>query len=408
MPWLTYHMAWPMILITGWALGRVIDTTDWTKLKEQRIPFTIATLAYAFLGYPVLVALLARLCPRPLGKGGADFLPTVTAVVVVRNGVDRVVARVRNLLESDYPAERLGVVVVSDGSTDGTEAVLNALGDPRLRVLGRERQRGKASGINAALAQTTSEVVVLGDLRQCFAPETIREFVRCFADPKVGAVCGALEVVSGTDAVSGGVDAHWRLENFVRRQEATFDSSIGYTGAICAVRRAAFVAIPEDTILDDVVIPMLIAQQGFRVVYEPAARATDPQPFALGIEHRRKRRTMAGNFQMLFRYPRWLLPWHNRLWWQLISHKYLRLLGFPLLVTMLAANLALLRFAPYRALLAGQMAFYLLAGVGLAAPRLRHRLFALPASFVFVTWRTMLGLRDYLRTPSKLGWDQAA
>jgi cellulose synthase/poly-beta-1,6-N-acetylglucosamine synthase-like glycosyltransferase len=369
---------------------------------------SLLILAYAFLGYPLLVALIARLRPRPVAKGGTDFMPLVSVVVVVRNGVERIVARVRNLLDSDYPSDRLEVLVLSDGSTDGTEAALGALADPRLRVLNREHHRGKASGLNAALAQAGGAVVILGDVRQRFAPETVREFARCFADPQVGAVCGALEVVSGEDAVSGGVDAHWRLENFVRRQEAAFDSSIGYTGAICAVRRAAFVEIPEDTILDDVVTPMLIAQQGYRVVYEPAAKGTDPQPFASGIENRRKRRTMAGNFQMLFRYPCWLLPWHNRLWWQLISHKYLRLLGFPLMVVLLAANLALLHIAGYRLLLAGQMTFYALAGLGIAVPRLRHRFVALPASFVFVNWRTMLGLRDYFRAPLKPGWEKAA
>ncbi len=366
------------------------------------------TLAYAFLGYPVLVALVARLRPRLVVKGDAGFTPLVSAVVVVRNGVDRIVPRVRNLLESDYPVDRLEVVVVSDGSTDGTEAALSTLADPRLCVLGREGHCGKASGLNAALAQARGDVVVLGDARQRFAPETIRAFARCFADPQVGAVCGALDVTPGVDAVSGGVDAHWRLENFVRRQEAAFDSSIGYTGAICAVRRAAFVAIPEDTILDDVVTPMLIALQGYRVVYEPAARGSDPQPFASGIEHRRKRRTMAGNFQMLFRYPRWLLPWHNRLWWQLISHKYLRLLGFPLLVSMMAANVALLHVPGYRVLLCGQFVFYALASLGILVPSLRHRVFALPASFVFVNWRTMLGLRDYLLASRKPGWEQAA
>lgn len=369
---------------------------------------SLILLAYAFLGYPFLVALVARLRPRPVSKGDDGFLPRVSVVVVVRNGVDRIAARLRNLLDADYPADRLEVIIVSDGSTDGTNEVLTAERDPRLRVLLREQHSGKASGINAALAVATGEVVVMGDVRQRFAPDAIRAFVRPFADPHVGAVCGALDVVKGSDAVSGGVDAHWRLENFVRRQEAAFDSSVGYTGAICAIRRAAFRSIPDDTILDDVVIPMLIAQQGYRVVYEPAARGTDPQPFAPDIERRRKRRTMAGNFQMLFRYPCWLLPWYNRLWWQLISHKYLRLAGFPLMVTALLANLVLIRLLPYRVLLAGQGAFYLFAFLGLLLRGRRGRLFALPASFVFVNWRTMLGLYDFLFGQSRRGWDRAA
>lgn len=369
---------------------------------------SLVVLAYAFLGYPIAVALVARLRPRPVAAGNDRFLPRVSAVIVVRNGADRIAARVRNLLESDYPEALFEVIVVSDGSTDGTNEVLAGIPDPRLRTLLREQHSGKASGLNAALAEASGDVVVMGDARQSFAKETIRAFVRPFADPQVGAVCGALDVVRGADAVSGGVDAHWRLENFVRRQEAAFDSSVGYTGAICAIRRCAYQEIPADTILDDVVIPMQIVLQGYRVVYEPAARGSDPQPFAPEIERRRKRRTMAGNFQMLFRYPHWLLPWRNRLWWQLISHKYLRLLGFPLMLTVLLCNLALLHWPVYRVLLASQGAFYLAAVLGLASPVFRHRLFALPASFVFVNWRTMLGLRDYLFGQSRPGWDKAA
>lgn len=370
--------------------------------------FSLTTLAYAFVGYPVLVALLARLRPRPPAKGDEGFLPAVTVAIVVRNGADRIANRVRNLFESDYPPDRLGVIVYSDGSSDGTEAALGRISDRRLRVIGSKEHRGKAAGINAAVALADGDVVVLGDARQRFAPDAIRQLVRHFADGTVGAVSGALEVQAGKSAVGGGIDAYWRLESFLRRQEAVIDSCIGCTGAICAIRRSVFVPLPDGTILDDVVLPMGIALQGYRIVYESAARATDPQPLEPAIESRRKRRTMAGNFQMLFRHPGWLLPWRNRLWWQLISHKYLRLLGFPLMVATLASNARLLGMPFYRLLLAGQLGFYLAAVLGLTVPTLRGRLFALPASFVFVNWRAMQGLADYLFRESRPGWDRAA
>ncbi|MBT4814576.1 MAG: glycosyltransferase [Lentisphaerae bacterium] len=366
-----------------------------------------AMLVYTFLGYPVVAALIARCRPQPVHKGDESFLPRVSAVVIVRNDEARIEGRVRNLLEADYPEGLLDVIVVSDGSTDGTEDVLAGIDDPRLRVIAREEQCGKASGLNAALEAATGDIVVMGDVRQQFASSTIRAFVRPFADASVGAACGSLEVIKGEDAVSGGVDAHWRLENFIRRSEAAVDSSIGYTGAICALRRACYSPIPEDTILDDVVIPMTVVTKGHRVVYETQARGTDPQPFAHDIERRRKRRTMAGNFQMLFRYPRWLFPWYNRLWWRLISHKYFRLLGFPLMLAVMATNILLLSVPAYRVLLAAQGCFYLLAMLGLALPGRHSRLIALPASFVFVNWQTMLGLADYVSGKSRRGWDKA-
>lgn len=366
------------------------------------------TLVYAFAGYPVLVCVLARLRARPVTLGGGEFVPSVSALVVVRNGEDRIEGRVRNLLACDYPADKFEILVVSDGSQDRTVEVLHRIDDARLRVLARDSHRGKASGLNEAVAVARGEVVVMGDVRQRFAPDAIRAFVRPFADSRVGAVCGNLEVVAGADAVSGGVDVHWRLENAIRRSEAAFDSSVGYTGAICAIRRAAFRPIPEDTILDDVVIPMTIVLQGYRVVYESGARGHDPQPFSQEIERNRKRRTMSGNFQMFFRYPGWLLPWRNRLWWQLISHKYLRLLGFPLMVVCFLTVFSLLDRPFYLAVLLGQAVFYALAFLGLLIPRLRSRLVSLPASFVFVNWRTMIGLRDYLCRRGRGGWERAA
>ena len=153
---------------------------------------------------------------------------------------------------------------------------------------------------------------------------------------------------------------------------------------------------------------MRIARQGLRVIFDPTAQAVDAQPLEPQHERIRKRRTLAGNFQMLLRYPGWLLPWGHRLWWQLISHKYLRLLGPLFLLSLLLANSALLHDPWYRFLFGGQCLFYGFAFVGLSFPARRGVCFSLPAGFVFLNWLALAGLGHFLRGTHRQGWQRTS
>lgn len=374
----------------------------------------IGALAYTFVGYALLVCTLARLkaiLGRPIpcqacdpeGEHSCD-LSSVCVVVVARNEQERIPGRVRNLLDCDYPPDRLRVVVVSDASTDGTVEAVRALGDVRVEVVVLAERRGKAGGINAALEGRTEDVIVFADARQRFASDTVRRLAAPFADAAVGAVSGALEVGAERDAVSGGVDAYWRLEKAIRSAESQLGSAIGCTGAVYAIRRALFEPLPEDTILDDVVVPMRIAVKGYRVLFEPAAKAFDPQSFSPDKERARKRRTLAGNYQMLLRYPQWLLPWRNCVWWQLISHKYMRLQGPWLMVAALVINALLAGVPLYRALVCAQLTFYVAALAGMKLRSTTSRLFSLPAGFVFLNAQAAHALFDYVHGSFRQGW----
>jgi hypothetical protein len=173
---------------------------------------------------------------------------------------------------------------------------------------------------------------------------------------------------------------------------------------VYAIWRNLFTPIPTDTILDDVVIPMQIALHGKRVAFSPRARAFDSQVLEPATESRRKTRKLAGNFQMLFRYPGWLLPWRNRLWWQLIAHKYLRLLMPIFLITLAVANGALLSIPFYRVTGVMQVAFYALAA---GAAVTRARLFAIPGGFVFLNYNVLRGFGEYVTGRSGRGWSGA-
>jgi len=385
--------------------------TDASIAFAGLLVFCLVLLAFTFVGYALLIQALGCLSPRVVAKSAPSAWPAVAVVIAARNEAARITTRIENLLASNYPSEKLEILVVSDGSTDATVEMARAFARRNVKVMIQSARIGKAACLNAALAATAAEIIVFTDARQRFAPETICELVKNFTDPQVGAVSGELVIETSASNVGGGVDAYWKLEKWIRAGESRHDSAVGCTGAVYAIRRHLFEPLPPDTILDDVIIPMRIAAAGRRVVFDSSALAYDPMASEPAREQRRKQRTLAGNFQMLFRHPRWLLPGGHRLWWQLIAHKYLRLAAPLFLAACFLANLALLRqpdgWPLWRALFASQCAFYVLAVIGLLVPGVKWRLLSLPAGFVFLNLMTLRGLWYYLRPPSRRGWEAA-
>ncbi|HMI94617.1 MAG TPA: glycosyltransferase family 2 protein, partial [Polyangiales bacterium] len=321
-------------------------------------------LGYTLIGYPAAIALWARLRPRRDPGNGSDptavQTPTVTVVVVAHDEAQRIGARIDNLLALEYPRDRLAILVCSDGSTDATVELARACPDPRVSVLAFERRRGKAAVLNDAVAAATGEIVVFADARQRFDPDSVRELVVSFADPRVGAVSGELcfEAAPGAGAVGAGVGFYWRYDKLIRRSESLVDSSVGATGAIYALRRRLFEPIPETTVLDDVLIPMQVVRAGYRTLFNPAARAFDRVAHSAQEEFARKVRTIAGTFQLFARHP-WLLnPARNRIWVQTVSHKLLRLLGPLALAGAFTSNLMLLASPFYRVTFGVQVVLY--------------------------------------------------
>lgn len=356
----------------------------------------LGLLGYVYAGYPVLVWMLSRVRPRPIRSAPAT--PTITVVIAAHNEERCIAAKIENCLGLDYPSDRLNVIVVSDGSVDRTPALVaeceSRLPD-RVRLIALSRRQGKASALNIGVAHASGELVLFADARQRLDGNVARAMALNFADPEVGAVSG--ELILTTDGQENGVGLYWWYEKALRQAESRWGSSMGYTGAVAAIRRSLFEPLPEDTLLDDLVTPLRLISKHYRVVFEPAARAFDTVSAEPGHEFARKVRTLAGVLQTCLNVRGLVGGLPARVWWQLFSHKLLRLLVPYVLVVVLVTN-ALVPGPVYRAVLLGQVLFYVLGLAGLIFHRRlgRSRVLALPATFLLLNSAAAVSAFRYL------------
>jgi cellulose synthase/poly-beta-1,6-N-acetylglucosamine synthase-like glycosyltransferase len=359
-------------------------------------------LIYTFAGYPLFLRFLNLVSrrKRPIVPAATSSgYPSVSFLIVARNESTRIAARLQNLAECPYPGDR-EIVLVCDACEDDTaeRAQGGGLTIP-VTVVPLAERSGKSSALNTAAGVARGDIFVFADARQRFDPGAVEAMVSLLLQhPEAAAVSGSLEIEPSTEGAAAGMDAYWRLEKWIRNEESRWDSVIGCTGAIYAMRREDFHPIPPDTLIDDVVVPMQALVRGRRILFEPAAVAYDPQTLETHHEKRRKTRTLAGNYQMLFRYPGWLLPWVNRAWWQLLSHKYLRLGGPLYLAGCLAGALVL---APsslfYQLALAAQLLAYLAGFAGMTPWLRRFRILSIPAGFLFLQVQSAKAFLHYLK-----------
>ena len=313
---------------------------------------SVGFVVYVLAGYPLLLALLARLRPRPLRK--RPWAPSVDVLLAVKDGERWLAAKLESILALDYPKDKLRVIVISDGSSDATDSIAAEYASRGVELL-RTAGGGKAAALNAGLRQATAEVIFFTDVRQELAPRSLRELTACLADPDVGAASGELVIRDAETREEANVGAYWRYEKAIRKRLSALDSVLGATGCIYAMKREFCVEMPPGTLVDDMHLPLAAFFRGKRVILEGEARAYD-YPTPLDSEFRRKVRTLAGNYQILRHYPQLLGP-RNRMWLHFMSHKFGRLLlPFALIA---AAVSSFFLPEPFNWLaLGGQAAFY--------------------------------------------------
>jgi biofilm PGA synthesis N-glycosyltransferase PgaC len=347
--------------------------------------------AYAYFGYAVWLSICVHLRRRSIDK--ANYMPTVSVIMAARNEQANLPSKMENLRMLNYPKEHLEIVVASDGSTDRTAEILLEQSPPIVAVVLKE-SGGKARALNEAVNHATGKILVFLDARQSLEPNAIAELTSCFADPTVGAVSGELLLEDSGGHSQEGLGIYWKIEKMVRKLESASGSVVGVTGAIYAIRREFYIAIPPDTILDDVFVPMNVARQGKRVVFEPAAIARDRLFSEKGKEFSRKVRTLTGNYQLLQLAP-WLLSTSNPLLFRFVSHKLLRLL-IPVLLPLMWVASGFAGGPFYGAIFWLQVIFYVAAACGYLIPSAkRFKPVGIASTFVMLNAAAALAFYNF-------------
>lgn len=360
---------------------------------------SLIVLCYTYFGYPGYIYLRARSKKSASAHKCISYKPFVSVVFSAYNEEAMIERKLNNLLESQYPADKLEILVGSDGSDDGTNKILSRIADKRVHTFIFNKRRGKISVINDMAPKAKGEILVFCDARQLFDKNAISNLAANFKDERIGCVSGTLVFETGKNrGVSEGIGAYWKYETFIRRYESAVHSMIGAAGAIYAVRKKLYSSPPANTILDDVYIPLAIARRGYRCIVDETAIAYDKPACAPGVEFGRKARTLAGNYQIFGMFKDLLVPFRNPVSMPLISHKLLRVLAPFFMIVLFMSNLFLAASNTfYAALLIGQILFYILAMTKLSA-----------AAYMFciMNFAALAGLYRFLFGKQEVAWEK--
>ncbi len=297
----------------------------------------VAVAAYILVGYPLLLK-LAKGNNAPAVRKDLHFEASVTVILAVYNGEAFLRRKLDSLLALDYPRSLVNILVISDGSTDQTEAIAEEYKERGVRLL-RQPREGKASALNRGLQESTGEILFFTDVRQPLDRSALAHLVANFADPTVGAVTGEMRLLPPNAGEQADMDLYWKYELWVRGRHSSIDSLFTATGCIYAMRRELAAPIPVDTLSDDAVLPLRAFFRGYRVVFDPAALAFD-EPALAGSEFRRRWRNLAGLWQVHVRMPE-LFTRRNRMRLHFLSHKLSRLVLPWVLLAIVAGIFAL-------------------------------------------------------------------
>lgn len=368
-------------------------------MSAARLVFwgSAALIAYAYLVFPALLLVRGRLVRRPYRS--ADITPPITVIIAARDEVRAIGAKLANLRSLDYPHDSLEIIVVSDGSTDGTDAVVSGADDPRIRLLAAPRL-GKANALNAAMSEAGGEIIVFSDANSLYAQSALRALVRPFADPTVGGVAGDQRYTStARGGTSDGERRYWDFDRALKRAESASGNTISATGAIYAIRRNLAEPVVRG-VTDDFFVSTGVIAKGYRLVFAEDAIAYEPVASSGRVEFGRKVRVITRGLRGVVLRRGLLDPRRHGFYaLQLLSHKVLRrLVAVPLVLLPVAGAFLWREGGPYRLLTLVQLLFYGAGAVGLAVgPTGRRTPFGIAAYFCLVNAASLVAVVNLLR-----------
>jgi len=376
--------------------------------------FCLLLVFYTYLGYGIVLYFLVKIKNIFVKQRSFDpnYQPNVTLVVPAFNEESFILEKVKNSLELDYPKGKLRILFVTDGSNDKTFEILKAAAG--VEVSHKDRRAGKAAAENRAMTLIDTPIVVFCDANTYLNRDCIKNLVRHYDDPKVGAVSGEKRVLSsGADTASAaGEGLYWKYESALKKWDSELYTIVGAAGELISFRSELVQDLEEDTILDDFMQTMRICQQGFRVVYEPESYAAETASDNVTEELKRKVRIAAGGWQSMSRLWTILIPIPQPLLtFQYVSHRVLRwsISAFVLPLIFVLNIFLFPQFWIYEYLLYAQIVFYVTALIGwfLENRAIRVKLLFVPYYFLMMNYAVFVGFGRWLKGSQKVTWERA-
>jgi len=366
----------------------------------------LALLFYVYAGYPLLLLIIASV--RRRRRAALDFVPSISVLIAAYNEAGSIAKKLEQTLALDYPPDKIEIIVLSDGSTDGTDQIVSGFADPRVRLLAIPGRHGKTYAQNVGAGEAKGEVLIFSDATTVYHPMALRFLAANYADPTVGAVSGRYQYFDrdGNSPTGTGVIAFWNYENLIKRLQSRISTISGCCGCIYSVRRAAYTVL-DPGIISDLVQPLWAIQKGYRVVFEDRALAYEETTRTSQEEFKMRVRVVTRGIRGLLSVPDLLNP--LRYGWvsfQLVSHKIARWLVPVFLVLLLAGSLMLANTGGYRYVLAVQLAFYLFAAITAVLPL--HRLWkplGIPLFFCTLNMAALKSMLEVLRGRTYAVWE---
>jgi cellulose synthase/poly-beta-1,6-N-acetylglucosamine synthase-like glycosyltransferase len=374
-------------------------------LAEAFFWLAIALLLYVYVGYPCLLAMISRFC-RP--RRELQYIPTLSILIAAYNEESGIRKKLEQTLQLDYPADKMEIIVLSDGSTDRTDQIVLAFADPRVRLLRLTGRKGKTNAQNEGVKIANGEVLVFSDATTIYHPQALRKLAANYGDPRVGAVSGRYQYFDpgGNSPTGLGTIAFWNYENFLKMMQSRIHTITGCCGCIYSVRRDVYTELKSE-VISDLVQPLHVIEKGFRVLFEDQALAYEETTQSAHEEFSMRVRVVTRGMRGLLSIPELLKPWKfGWISYQLWSHKVLRWFVPILLLLLLASNLVLWQRQPYQYFLVAQAVFYLVTLLALLLPVQRlWKPLGIPLYFCTLNAAAFLSLIEVLRGKKYVVWE---